>query len=70
MNKEDMRSKSAFMPPRQKSHEDYEFHYGANIIKQILEHLGLWQQKPSLPLPSPPKTGEPVLKPCYDDWPI
>ena len=40
------------------------------VIKQILKHLGLWQQKPSRSPPSPPKTVELVYVPCYDDWPI
>jgi hypothetical protein len=40
------------------------------VIKQILKHLGLWQQKFARSPPSPPKTGELVYVPCYDDWPI
>ena len=40
------------------------------LIKQILKHLDLWQQKPSRSPPSLTKTGEPVYEPCYDDWPI
>jgi len=40
------------------------------VIKQILKHLGLWQQKPSRSPSSPPKTVELVYVPCYDDWPI
>ena len=40
------------------------------LIKQILKHLGLWQQKPSRSPPSPPKTGELVYEPIYDDWSI
>ena len=40
------------------------------VIKQILKHLGLWQQKPSRSPPPPPKAGELVYEPCHDDWPI
>ena len=40
------------------------------IIKQILEYLGLWQQRPSRSPPPQPKSVELDYEPCYDDWPI
>ena len=41
----------------------------AQVIRQILEYLGLWSDKPSgKPLPAIPNQGEPVYQPFDDGW--
>ena len=40
-----------------------------DVIKQILMHLDLWQQKPSRSPPSAPDIAELDYEQCYDDWP-
>jgi len=32
--------------------EVHQFHYRSSVIGQVLEHLGLWVQRPSRDLPS------------------
>ena len=41
------------------------------VIRQILEHLGLWAQKPSRDQPSrnsSPENNELIYEPFYEDW--
>ncbi len=41
------------------------------VIQKILEHLGLWAQKPSRDPPnqnSSPENNELIYEPFYEDW--
>ena len=42
------------------------------VIKKILKHLGIWQQKPSRDPPNLPENepDELVVEPFLDDWPV